>query len=71
VRIADIPVGARVFPDWNQLVAASDVDVTVETMGGTDEARQLVLASLKQGKLVVTANKNLGGLLRQPVCKRS
>jgi homoserine dehydrogenase len=59
VRIADIPVGARVFPDWNQLVAASDVDVTVETMGGTNEARLLVLASLKQGKPVVTANKNL------------
>ena len=38
---------------------ASDVDVTGETMGGTDEARQLVLASLKQKKPVVTANKNL------------
>jgi homoserine dehydrogenase len=38
---------------------ASDVDVTSETMGGTDEARQLVLASLKQKKPVVTANKNL------------
>jgi homoserine dehydrogenase len=59
VRIEDIPAGARVFPDWNQLVSASDVDVTLETMGGTDEARQLVLASLKQGKPVVTANKNL------------
>jgi hypothetical protein len=41
---------ARVFSDWNQLVAASDVDVTVETMGGTNEVRQFVLASLKLGK---------------------
>jgi hypothetical protein len=48
VKAEDIPAGARLFSDWNQLVAASDVDVTVETMGGTDEARQLVLASLKQ-----------------------
>jgi homoserine dehydrogenase len=59
VRTEDIPVGARVFTNWNQLVVTSDVDVTVETMGGTEEARQLVLASLKQGKPVVTANKNL------------
>jgi homoserine dehydrogenase len=59
VKTEDIPAGARVFTDWNQLVANSDVDVTVETIGGTEEARQLVLASLKQGKPVVTANKNL------------
>jgi len=59
VKTEDIPGGARVFTDWNQLVANSDVDVTVETIGGTEEARQLVLASLKQGKPVVTANKNL------------
>jgi homoserine dehydrogenase len=59
VKTEDIPAGAQMFSDWNQLVAATDVDVTVETMGGTDEARQLVLASLKKGKPVVTANKNL------------
>ena len=38
VKTEDIPAGARVFSDWNQLVAASDVDVIVETMSGTDEA---------------------------------
>lgn len=59
VKTEDIPAGARVISDWNQLVSADDVDVIVETMGGTGEARQLVLASLKQGKPVVTANKNL------------
>jgi homoserine dehydrogenase len=59
VKTEDIPAGAQVFSDWNQLVAATDVDVIVETIGGTGEARQLVLASLKQGKPVVTANKNL------------
>lgn len=59
VKREDLPAGARSVSDWNQLVSAPDVDVVVETMGGTDEARQLVLASLKQGKPVVTANKNL------------
>jgi len=59
VRAQDLPPGARWVPDWRQLVAAPDVDLIVETMGGTDAARELVLASLKQGKPVVTANKNL------------
>jgi len=59
VKAEDIPAGARVFSDWNQLVTSSDVDVVIETIGGTGEARQLVLAALKQGKPVVTANKNL------------
>jgi homoserine dehydrogenase len=56
---AEIPSGARAVSDWKQLVGAADVDVLVETMGGTEEARQLVLASLEKGKPVVTANKNL------------
>jgi homoserine dehydrogenase len=59
VKTKDIPAGARAISSWHQLLAAEDVDVIVETMGGTDEARQLVVASLKQGKPVVTANKNL------------
>jgi homoserine dehydrogenase len=59
VRAEDVPRGARAISDWRQLVTASDVDVIVETMGGTDEARQLVVATLQQGKPVVTANKNL------------
>ncbi len=59
VQPPDIPSGARSVSDWKELVRAGDVDVLVETMGGTDEARQLVLASLEQGKPVVTANKNL------------
>ena len=54
-----LPAGARAVSDWKELVTAQDVDVMVETMGGTSEARQLVVASLKQGKPVVTANKNL------------
>src|SRR5262252_7173032 len=59
IKKEDIPSGARAVSDWKLLVVASDVDVIVETMGGTDEARQLVLASLERSKSVVTANKNL------------
>jgi homoserine dehydrogenase len=59
VKTEDTPTGARAVSEWSQLVMASDVDVTVETMGGTDEAWQLVMASLKEKKPVVSANKNL------------
>jgi homoserine dehydrogenase len=55
----DIPLGARSVSDWRELVEAHDVDVLVETMGGTDQSLQLVRAGLDQGKPIVTANKNL------------
>jgi homoserine dehydrogenase len=41
------------------LVAAPDVDVVVELMGGLEPARTLVLAALGAGRPVVTANKHL------------
>jgi homoserine dehydrogenase len=59
VNPQDIPPGARSVSNWKELVDAGDVDVVVETMGGTDPSLQLVRASLEQGKPVVTANKNL------------
>ena len=55
----DIPQGARAFTDWKLLLQDPNVDVVVETMGGTGESRQLVRAALEKGKPVVTANKNL------------
>lgn len=42
-----------------EVVNHPDVDVVVELFGGTDLARDLVLAALKNGKHVVTANKKL------------
>ncbi|MFL5757089.1 MAG: homoserine dehydrogenase [Chloroflexota bacterium] len=41
------------------LVAATEVDVVVELIGGLEPARTLVLAALHAGKAVVTANKAL------------
>src|ERR671938_2177392 len=54
-----IPRGARAVRGWHEVVGAADVDVVVETMGGTAEARDVVRAALGSGKPVVTANKNL------------
>lgn len=45
--------------DWHAVVADPAVNLVVELMGGTTTARQVVLAALKLGKPVVTANKAL------------
>ena len=41
------------------LVARDDVDLVVEVIGGLEPARSLILAALRSGKSVVTANKAL------------
>jgi homoserine dehydrogenase len=41
------------------LVAADDIDVIVELMGGDEPAHMLVSAALSMGKAVVTANKHV------------
>lgn len=45
--------------DALSLVKRDDIDLVVEVIGGIDYPRQLVLAALKAGKSVVTANKAL------------
>lgn len=45
--------------DAEAVVADDDIDVIVETMGGVDATRELVLAAFANGKPVVTANKEL------------
>lgn len=42
-----------------EVVAADDVDVVVEVMGGVEPAGRLLRAALERGKHVVTANKAL------------
>ena len=51
--------GIPVVSDWREVVSASDVDIVVEAIGGTSVAYDVIRASLKQGKAVVTANKAL------------
>ena len=54
-----VPTNVRITDDWRQVVQSDDVDIVVETIGGTDVAYQAVRAGLERGKPVVTANKNL------------
>lgn len=57
-RPVSFPAGL-ITTDWRSVVVDPEVDLIVELMGGTTTARQVVLAALKLGKPVVTANKAL------------
>lgn len=48
-----------ITPDPGEVISDPKVDVVVELIGGTDHARDCVLAALRAGKPVVTANKAL------------
>ena len=45
--------------DWRAVVEDPRVDVVIELVGGTTLARTMILAALKLGKPVITANKAL------------
>src|SRR5262245_57892942 len=51
--------GVRVTTDVEPILEDPAVDVVIETMGGTDPALGYLLAALRAGKDVVTANKAL------------
>src|SRR6202167_3424975 len=50
---------ALLTADADALVRRPDVDIVVEVIGGIEPARSLLLAALKNGTPVVTANKVL------------
>src|SRR5438270_1345578 len=51
--------GVPIVSDWRQVATADDIDIVVETIGGTTVALDVVRTSLEHGKAVVTANKAL------------
>jgi homoserine dehydrogenase len=51
--------GVWLTDDPSKLIDDPDVDIIIETMGGTDPALEYTLAALSAGKHVVTANKAL------------
>jgi homoserine dehydrogenase len=56
----DVDVAPGVFTnDPESVVNDPDIDIVVEMIGGIEPARSLILAALKAGKPVVTANKEL------------
>ena len=57
-RICDTS-GITITEDPDQVVCNTDIDIVLELMGGTDQARELVLKAIDHGKHVVTANKAL------------
>ena len=59
-RAAGVP-GELITTDAMGLVTRPDVDIVVEMIGGIEPARSLLLAAMRTGKSVVTANKALLG----------
>jgi homoserine dehydrogenase len=59
-RAAGVP-DELITTDAMGLVTRSDVDIVVEMIGGIEPARSLLLAAMRTGKSVVTANKALLG----------
>src|SRR6266576_46557 len=57
-RKVDIP-HSQITLDWKSLVNDPQVQVVAELAGGITVAREMILAALKLGKPVVTANKAL------------
>jgi homoserine dehydrogenase len=69
-RVRAVPVDpALLTGDAMALAIRPDVDIVVEVIGGIEPARSLLLAAMKNGKSVVSANKALlaedGGTLHQ------
>lgn len=53
-------VDASLLTDsWEDIVNDPEIDIVVEVMGGIEPARTIILEALRQGKHVVTANKDL------------
>jgi homoserine dehydrogenase len=59
-RARDVPLPRDVFTTGPaSIVADPDIDVVLELLGGTEPAKELILASFASGKPVVTANKEV------------
>jgi homoserine dehydrogenase len=59
-RNGDLALGeVELTDDLQRVVAADDIDVVVEVIGGLEPARSLLAQALRSGKHVVTANKAL------------
>lgn len=59
-RDRGLDLGAvEVTADLQRVVAADDIDVVIELIGGLEPAKSLVLEAFKNGKHVITANKAL------------
>lgn len=54
-----LPEGCSLVTSYDDILNDDDIDIAVEVMGGTTDAKDVVFGALKNGKSVVTANKAL------------
>src|ERR1700693_1695176 len=58
-------------PDWQEVVQHPEVDIVAELVGGTAVAREIIDAAIRNGKSVVTANKELMALCGAEIWDRA
>jgi len=51
--------GLELTDKWKDIVEDPEIDIVVELIGGLEPAKSIILAALRNGKNVVTANKKL------------
>ena len=57
-REVNLPPGV-ITTDWQEIINDPSIKIVIELIGGIEPARTYVLEALKQGKDVITANKDL------------
>lgn len=58
-RDFDIPEGCEVTTNYDDILDDDSIDMIVEVMGGTTDAKDIIFKALSKGKDIVTANKAL------------
>ena len=58
-RDFEVPEGCSIVTSYDDILTDDSIDLAVEVMGGTTDAKDVVFGALKNGKSVVTANKAL------------
>lgn len=61
--------GAFITDDINDVLTDPEIDIIIEVMGGVESTREHLLTALKNGKHVVTANKDLMALYGSELLK--
>lgn len=54
-----LPDGCSIVTSYDDILNDDEIDIAVEVMGGTTDAKDVVVGALSKGKSVVTANKAL------------
>lgn len=69
-RVVSLPKNI-VTSNIQEIIRDESIDVVIEVMGGMSPAREYILAALKAGKHVITANKALMGCKGEEIIARS